>query len=156
MLQKGVPKIKKNLTPKETRQKTQIKANNNNNKWSSKFEVFLFIFTQCLLFKCAWDEIGHKNNISSFCFPSPLKHFESLNEPTTGHESHARIVIVIGKRVYIFAKHCFSFQQEKLCMAVYLGFSAPLHCPTWAGCLQGFPQPLTRAALVVRAIRRCF
>lgn len=91
-----------------------------------------------------------------FCFPSTRKHFGSPSQPTIGHESHARIVIVIGKRVYIFAKHYFSFQQEKICMAVYLGFAAPLHCPIWAGWLEGFPQSLTRASLFVRAIRRCF
>lgn len=73
-----------------------------------------------------------------------------------GHESHAGIVIGIGKRVCIFAKHCSSFQQEKICAAVSLGFAAPSHCPIWAGWLEGFPQPLTRASLFVRAIRRCF
>ena len=109
-----------------------------------------------LVFEVCKHKIWHKSSISSCCIPSTLDHFGSLSQPTIGHERLAKIVKVIGKRVYVLVKHYFSFQHEKICMAIFLGFAAPLHCLVCAGCQEGFPQSLTRESLFVRAIRRCF
>lgn len=108
------------------------------------------------VFHMCTGHIGYKSNISSFWFPSTVKHLGHSSKPTIEQESHAGIVKSNRKRSLYFCKTLLSVQQQKLCMAVYLGSPAPLHCPTWVGWLHSFPQWLTRASLFVRAMRRCF